>query len=375
MLGSRQRLGALAFGALLVAEGCTRGSAASAGPTASAGGSVSAPTGSPSGSPGAEPYAALVATVASEGPVNFQIQSSITIGDDEVSRRISEGVSSYYGVDIQVKVDSSLAYQAAIAKTITEVQANSPTSYDLLYQDTITSLPAVDAGVVETVDWTTLFPWLTDVDLRHDGLAPVPAVVFNLPAYNTQQVTGDAVPETWEDLLNPAFKGKMGATVYQEPWVPLALPEAWGEERLLEFIEKLSAQDPALGRFGELHQKLISGELSVFALDNLDWVEHDKAQGAPVDFVDLEPVLVVTKVLVVPQRSANSASAQLVAAWLLTPEGQGFMSEAYTTSPFREGTPSNEFLATRDWVSPDTEYLRNEATRVKEEVDKILVGR
>jgi iron(III) transport system substrate-binding protein len=364
MAERRPRVIALALVTLLLASGCGGTST----PPAQTGAGQAA-----SGTP--LPYADLIAKARQEGVVNFQIDSSRKIPDVDFARRVQEGMKALYGIDVKIQNDSSLAYQAAMAKSISEVQAKSPTTYDIMWQDTITSLPGVDAGIAAKISWTKLFPWIADKDLRHDALFPVPSAIFNLPAYNTKLVTGADIPKTWDDLLNPKFKGRMGATVYQEPWVPLTLKDAWGEEKVYSYLTKLAAQQPALGRFGELHQKLITGELSVFALDNYDWVEFDMKKGAPINFVDLEPVLVVTKVLVIPQGAPHSAAATLMAAWLLSDPGQKLLDEAYTASPVRTGTLTNQFLSKRKWVSPDTEFLRKDATRVKEAIDKIIVKR
>ena len=317
-------------------------------------------------------YESLIDQAKKEGKVTFQVQSSITMGDAQVAKAMSQGLKDFYGIDINVSVDSSLSYNAAMAKTIVEVNSNAPTTYDLLYQDTITSLPGLQAGIIQKIDWKQ-FPWINDKSLAYDGLVPIPAVVFNLPAYNTNLVKGADVPTSWNDLLKPQWRGKIGTTSYPDPWLPAAMPQAMGESALMQYARGLAALNPVLGRFGDLHQKLISGNLAIFALDNVDWVQHDQAKGAPIALANLQPVLVVTKVLDIPRGAPHSAAAQLLAGWLLSPDGQKFMDEAYTSSPYIQGTKSSEFLANKQSVSPSEAFLTNDATRVGNELGKILV--
>jgi ABC-type Fe3+ transport system substrate-binding protein len=142
---------------------------------------------------------------------------------------------------------------------------------------------------------------------------------------------------------------------------------------VVDYAKKLAEQNLVLGRFGDLHQKLISGSISILALDNVDWVQHDQAKGAPIAIANLEPVLVVTKVLVVPKGAQNSAAAELVAGWLLSDAGQSFMDKAFTSSPFRSGTLSEKFLEGKKSATPDPAFLRSDGQRLVQELSDIIV--
>ena len=60
--------------------------------------------------------------------------------------------------------------------------------------------------------------------------------------YNTQRVSGAAVPRTLQDLLKPEFKGRIASTPYAAGFNRLASPEVWGEQRTLEYARALTEQ-------------------------------------------------------------------------------------------------------------------------------------
>src|SRR5581483_6919379 len=70
---------------------------------------------------------------------------------------------------------------------------------------------------------------------------------FVLPAYNKQLVPAKDAPKTWEDLLNPKWKGKIGVSSATHHMARLAAGP-WGEEKATHFVKALTKQDLILGR-------------------------------------------------------------------------------------------------------------------------------
>ena len=64
------------------------------------------------------------------------------------------------------------------------------------------------------------------------------------PQYNTNLVSAAEVPKSWEDLLDPKWKGYIGITTDVKCWTTLALhKDAWGILKAEDFLTKLSQQD------------------------------------------------------------------------------------------------------------------------------------
>ena len=71
-------------------------------------------------------------------------------------------------------------------------------------------------------------------------LAPTRLSYFSI-AYNTKMVPADKVPKTYDDLLDPQWKGKM-AWPYANTGRYLfliSLRQAWGEEKAMAYFKKL----------------------------------------------------------------------------------------------------------------------------------------
>lgn len=152
--------------------------------------------------------------------------------------------------------------------------------------------------------------------------------------YNTKLVPEGQVPKTYEDLLNPQWKGGMAwnsVGVFGGPGFVGNILKNYGEEKGMEYLEKLSQQKvinmDASAR--AVLDRSIAGEfpiaLQIFSHHPL----ISAAQGAPVDWQPLDPVLLTPNVVLMAKHSPNPYSAMLFIDFLLNKEGgQKILSEA-----------------------------------------------
>jgi iron(III) transport system substrate-binding protein len=141
-------------------------------------------------------------------------------------------------------------------------------------------------------------------------------------AYNTKMAARDEVPKNYEDLLLPKWKGKMGMD-NADYILYGTLQEMMGRERGSAFLKKLAQQDLVI-RDGHplLTQLLIGGEFPIYMDGFGSTIERFKAQGAPIDWVALEPVIVSLNPLAMAVNAPHPASAKLLIDFLLSREGQ-----------------------------------------------------
>lgn len=66
--------------------------------------------------------------------------------------------------------------------------------------------------------------------------------LMSVVAYNTKLVGPDKTPTGWESCLDRQWRGKL--TVDTRPYTLVWVLPAWGEEKLLDFAEKLKANNP-----------------------------------------------------------------------------------------------------------------------------------
>jgi iron(III) transport system substrate-binding protein len=141
-------------------------------------------------------------------------------------------------------------------------------------------------------------------------------------AYNTRLANRDNLPKTYEELLLAKWKGKM-AMDDADYILYGSLLEMMGRERGLSFMKKLAQQDLII-RSGHslLTQLLIGGEFPIYLDGFGSNIEKFKAQGAPVDWVALEPVVVSLNPVGMAINAPHPNAARLLVDFLLSKEGQ-----------------------------------------------------
>jgi iron(III) transport system substrate-binding protein len=153
-------------------------------------------------------------------------------------------------------------------------------------------------------------------------------------AYNTKLVPADKVPKSYDDLLDPQWKGKMAWRIGSASGTPLFITNlrlAWGEERAKAYFEKLRQQN--IINFGSgsartLVDRVIAGEypiaLNIFAHHPL----ISKAKGAPVNSQLMDPVASTAATMGVVRGSKHPHAALLLIDFILSKEGQESLLDA-----------------------------------------------
>lgn len=173
-----------------------------------------------------------------------------------------------------------------------------------------------------------------------------------LPAYNKKTMPARDVPKKWEDLLDPKWKdGKIGVISSTHHWARLAAGP-WGVEKTTDFIKKLSALKPILGRGGEIAQRLMLGEILIAATMHDDQVQEQAERQSPMVFADqIQPVISAEYHAGVLKGAAHANTAHLFAAFLTTPEAQEILDKHLGLSSVHvKGTRAHKFAQGRQLV-------------------------
>jgi len=174
--------------------------------------------------------------------------------------------------------------------------------------------------------------------------APTRMSYFGI-AYNTRLVPAGEVPKTYEDLLDPKWKGKMAWPAFTPIGAPLFITNlrlAWGEDKAMAYLQRLRTQSVinfGAGNPRTLVDRVIAGEyplaIHIFAHHPL----ISAGKGAPVTAQLLPPVASASGSLVLLKGSRNPHAALLLMDFLLSKEGQQILAAA-------------EYLPTRTDVDP-----------------------
>jgi iron(III) transport system substrate-binding protein len=217
------------------------------------------------------------------------------------------------------------------SKLAAEMRANNP-QVDVVEGTGIGEL-AVRAGLAQSVS----SPLVADIPEKmrdpHRLWVPTRMSYFAL-AYNTRLVAADVAPKTYEDLLDPRWKGRMAWPLLSAIGAPLFVTNlrlAWGEDKAMAYLRQLRTQ--GIVNFGAgnprtLVDRVIAGEyaiaLQIFAHHPL----ISAGKGAPVTTRLLPPVASAPGTLVIPKGSRHPHAAALLMDFLLSREGQQILAAA-----------------------------------------------
>ena len=161
-------------------------------------------------------------------------------------------------------------------------------------------------------------------------------------AYNTKMLAAGKAPKSYEDLLDPQWRGKLGLPGGGSGirWF-LAMMKEVGDEKGEAFMRKLAAQKPAMGQdISGVTALMAAGEYPVAIFTNAHQIEQMKSQGAPVEWVPTRPILTTQTVLAISSQTASPNSSKLYIDFVLSKEGQELL-RSFNRIPARSDVEAN----------------------------------
>lgn len=313
------------------------------------------------------PLDELIAAAKKEGVIEFYAPSTLT---PEGAQKLREAFNKKYGLTITVNYNPSGAMTRDVGKIVGLAAAGKAPEWDLM--------------VIHDAGHATL--WLKKLhqpfDYKKLGIDPqliqydngtiIFANQFVLPAYNHKVLPSQDVPRSWDDLLNPKWKGgKLGMGTATHHLARLAT--SWGEKKTTEYVKGLAKQEPYLGELGTLYSRLQLGEILVAITMTDSFVHMAKLKGAPVVHAEgIEPVISPAYNAGVLKGARHPNVAHLFAAFFTTPEAQEIW-ETYggQTSAFVPGTTAHKFAQGKKVIYM-TQNQAEMVDRLTREYGKIL---
>ncbi len=146
-------------------------------------------------------------------------------------------------------------------------------------------------------------------------------------AYNTNAVKKSELPRTYQDLLDPRWKGKLGIEMKNDDWFATVVHQLGGEEKGLAFFRQLVEKNGISPRKGHtlLNNMVVSGEVPM-ALTVYNYMpQQAKEKGAPIDWFAIEPAIARSNAIGVAAKAKHPNAALLFYEYMLGPEGQKAM--------------------------------------------------
>ena len=149
-------------------------------------------------------------------------------------------------------------------------------------------------------------------------------------SYNTQLIKKEDLPKTYNDLLDPKWKGKLGVESKAEEWYSKVV-SVMGEEKGVKYFRELVTKNGMSARLGAslLHNLVIAGEVPLALTVYIDLPEKDKRAGKPVDWFALDPVVAQGFNVAIAQKAQHPTAAMLFYDYMLSPETQKLLASLH----------------------------------------------
>jgi iron(III) transport system substrate-binding protein len=144
--------------------------------------------------------------------------------------------------------------------------------------------------------------------------------------YNTRIIAAKDAPGSYEDLLNPKWKGLIGLETEEYQWF-YHLLQIMGKEKGLDYMRRLARQDLQMRKGHTLLAQLVAaGEMAIVVVVYSNRVERMKISGAPIDWVRFKrPTITAINAIAIPEKASHPDTARLFVDFVLSREGQGLL--------------------------------------------------
>jgi len=169
----------------------------------------------------------------------------------------------------------------AMERLLREVLAGQVT-YDVVHIHPDSVHEFLKLNAIEKVDWAALGVLPDLIQERDIFIGP-----FETPfciLYNTNLIKPEEAPKTWDDLLNPKWKGKIVTDT--RPSGFLRMSGVWGPQKTLDYLKRLGENKPIFVRGQtETITLMAAGEYMLAAPYYLhSYVEIGEKKGGPIGF-------------------------------------------------------------------------------------------
>jgi ABC-type Fe3+ transport system substrate-binding protein len=266
---------------------------------------------------------ALVDAAKKEGAV---VWYSGMIVNQIVRPMVDAFEAKYPGIKVQA---SRASGNDNALKIMNEARARRPLA-DMV--DSTTALaPLLEAGLVAQFRPREAERYPAD-SKDPDGYWTSPNVYYYTAAYNTNLVTAAEAPKTYDDLLDPKWKGKMAWTYDLTGGGPPGfihnILTIKGQEKGMEYLRAFVKQEPVVIPAAQrvVLDKAISGEYPI-ALMTLSYHSTiSAAKGAPIQWLKMPPMIMSPNTISVLKTAPHPNAARLLIEFILSRQGQEIMA-------------------------------------------------
>jgi ABC-type Fe3+ transport system substrate-binding protein len=268
--------------------------------------------------------AALVEAARKEGSV---VWYSTLIVNQIVRPMVDAFETKYPGI----KVEYSRAASSDVAlKIVNEARARRVQSD--LFDGSNTVFLLRDPRLVTSYSPKAAESWPAELKST-DGTWTALNIFYWTAAYNTDLVKPEDVPKTYDDLLDPKWKGKIAWTYDLTPGGPPGfvhnILSTMGQEKGMEFLRTFAQQEPVTipGAQRVVLDHVISGEYPLCVMILNYHAAISMKAGAPVRWLKMEPLLQTMGLVSITGNPPHPNAARLMVEFMLSEDGQKVLAD------------------------------------------------
>lgn len=271
-------------------------------------------------------YSAEIADAKKEGKV--VIYGSLETGTMNIIRKAfkeKSGVDIEYWWSSSTKVTDRITTEFRAGKQLFDVTLNHRPLLKIMKKE----------GIIGTYESPAFKFFPPEVIDREVGPAYRNVIIGIL--YNEAYIKPDQAPKSYEDLLDPKWKGKF---VMADPtthttttqWLA-SFPKLMGKEKADRYIKALGAQKPVLvDSITPASQKILSGEVPIGFTFTKYIVIYGK-EGAKLDYVRVDKMLGDGQYFGISSKPPHPNAARLFIDYFLSEESMKILAEVGETVP------------------------------------------
>src|SRR5258707_92114 len=192
-------------------------------------------------------------------------------------------------------------------------------------------------------------------------------------AYNTRLVKKDDLPRTFQGLLDPKWKGRLGIEANVPEWYSTVVLQM-GEEKGIEFFRELVARNGISVRTGHslLNNMVVAGEVPLALTVYNFMAEAARRRGAAIDWFVLEPAVARMSGVGIARRAPHPNAALLFYDFMLSTEAQELLvAMEYVPTNAKVRSP----LAMRRFTLVDPALALDQSDKWTRSFDEVILKR
>jgi ABC-type Fe3+ transport system substrate-binding protein len=282
----------------------------------------------------------VVKAAEDEGTVNFY-----TAFNENVVAQITDGFSKAFP---KIKVVANRKTSSLLLQQFEGEQRGGVPGADVLTTSSPSQIKdgcskGTFAKVADDITADDENKWPKD---SFDGCAAITSTAFYQIWWNTEKLSENDRPKSWEDLLDPKFAGKKmiinsPAITNSYVWMMTVAKDKFGDD----FLKKLGQQEPVWGESSEqAEQRVAAGEALVSLGGTKDGGQALIDKGLPLNGFIPDPCMGTERTAGVVANAPHPNAARVFMNWLMTPEGQAVAAKGVASAlkdvPGTEPMPS-----------------------------------